>query len=169
MLLLIVPEQVWDWHCCSYCFCVFILFFISWSFVLCFVFPSLEFSVAGWRRVNLTLPFLNYENGDFSILMRDIFKVESGWVWPVCVCFGCCKDSSRSFDSVLRFYFNWDMTIVMQYWGCARHLKGNSWKGSCFVRSRIQWRAISSWLPARSRVCWSSHSCKGTLSSGLLF
>jgi hypothetical protein len=53
--------------------------------LLCFVFPSLEFSVAGWRSANLTLPFLNYENGDFSIHMRDIFKVESGWVWPVCL------------------------------------------------------------------------------------
>ncbi len=34
----------------------FISFFVSWFFVLCFVFPSLEFSVAGWRSVNLALP-----------------------------------------------------------------------------------------------------------------
>jgi hypothetical protein len=68
-LLLMVPEQVWDWHCCSYCFLVV---FVSWSFVLCFAFPSLEFSVAGWRSVNLALLFLNYENWDFSILMRGI-------------------------------------------------------------------------------------------------
>jgi hypothetical protein len=47
-------------------------FFVSWSFFLCFVFHSLEFSVAGWRSVNLALLFLNCENGDFSILMRDI-------------------------------------------------------------------------------------------------
>ncbi len=69
MLLFMVPEQVWDWHCCSYCFLVV---FVSWSFVLCFAFPSLEFSVAGWRSVNLALLFLNYENWDFSILMRGI-------------------------------------------------------------------------------------------------
>jgi hypothetical protein len=71
MLLSIIPEQVCDLHC-SYCFRVLFGFFVFWSFVLCFVFPSLEFSVAGWRSVNLTLPFLNHENGDFSILMRDI-------------------------------------------------------------------------------------------------
>jgi len=72
MLLSIIPEQVCDLHCCSYCFHVLFGFFVFWSCVLCFVFPSLEFSVAGWRSVNLTLPFLNHENGDFSILMRDI-------------------------------------------------------------------------------------------------
>jgi hypothetical protein len=48
------------------------VFFVSWSFFLCFVFHSLEFSVAGWSSVNLALLFLNCENGDFSILMRDI-------------------------------------------------------------------------------------------------
>ncbi len=47
-------------------------FLVSWSFVLCFFFPSLEYSVAGWRNVNLALPFLNCENGDLSILIRDI-------------------------------------------------------------------------------------------------
>jgi hypothetical protein len=50
----------------------FIYLFVSWSLVLCFVFRSLEFSVAGWRSVNLAVHFLNYENGDFLILMRDI-------------------------------------------------------------------------------------------------
>ncbi len=39
----------------------FILFFVSWSFVLCFVF-SLGFSVAGGRIVNLALASLNHEN-----------------------------------------------------------------------------------------------------------
>ncbi len=68
-----VPEQLWDWHCCSYCFHVV---FVSWSFVLCFAFLSLEFSVAGWRSVNLALAFLNSENGDFSILMRYICWLE---------------------------------------------------------------------------------------------
>jgi hypothetical protein len=29
--------------------------------------------VAGWRSVNLALPSLNDENGDFLILMRDIY------------------------------------------------------------------------------------------------
>jgi len=50
----------------------FILFLVPWSFVLSFVFPFLEFSVAGWRSVNLALPFPNHENGDFWILMREI-------------------------------------------------------------------------------------------------
>jgi hypothetical protein len=59
-----------------YYYFYFYFYRVSWSFVLCFVFPSLEFSVAGWRSVNLTLPFLNRENGDFSILMRDITLYE---------------------------------------------------------------------------------------------
>jgi len=36
---------------------VFYLVFVSWFFVLCFVFPSLEFSVAGRRSVNLASAF----------------------------------------------------------------------------------------------------------------
>jgi hypothetical protein len=43
------------------------------SIVAFFVFPSLEFSMAGCRSVDLASPFLNHENGDFSILMRDIY------------------------------------------------------------------------------------------------
>ncbi len=43
---------------------VFYLVFDSWFFVLCFVFPSLEFSVSGRRSVNLAQPFLNHENRD---------------------------------------------------------------------------------------------------------
>ncbi len=73
-----VPEQVWAWHCCSYCFHIV---FVSWYFVLCFVFPSFEFSVVGWRSVNLALPFLNRENGDFSILMRDIYSWVDCFFW----------------------------------------------------------------------------------------
>jgi hypothetical protein len=49
--------------------------FIMTSIILIvafFVFPSLEFSMAAWRSVDLASPFLNHENGDFSILMRDI-------------------------------------------------------------------------------------------------
>ncbi len=38
---------------------------LSWNF--CF------FSVTSWRIVNRALPSLNRENGDFSILLRDIF------------------------------------------------------------------------------------------------
>ncbi len=60
---------MWDWHCCSYCFLVV---FVSWSLFSVFVFPSLEFPVSGWGSVNLTLPFLNHENGDFLILTRDL-------------------------------------------------------------------------------------------------
>jgi hypothetical protein len=58
-------------------FCSFLVS-VSWSFVLCFDFPSLEFSVACRRSVNLALIFLNHENGDFSILMRDIFSNHCG-------------------------------------------------------------------------------------------
>jgi len=35
MLLLMVPEQVWDWYCCSYCFHV----------LFCFLFLGPLFSV----------------------------------------------------------------------------------------------------------------------------
>jgi hypothetical protein len=45
--------------------------FVSWSFVLCFVDPSLEIFVTSWS-VNFALFFLSHKNGDFSILMRDI-------------------------------------------------------------------------------------------------
>jgi hypothetical protein len=48
----------------AYCFLYFILFFVSWFFVFCFVVPSLEFSVAGQRSVNLAQAFLNHENRD---------------------------------------------------------------------------------------------------------
>ncbi len=41
-LLLMVPEQT-----VVHTAFVFFLFFVSCSFVFCFVFPSLEFSVAG--------------------------------------------------------------------------------------------------------------------------
>jgi hypothetical protein len=163
MLLLIVPEHVWDWHYCSYCFCF--LFLGPLFSVLSFLLWSSLWLVE--EVLTSLCLFLIMRMEIIQFLWEISFKVESGWVWPVCL-FWLLQGLKPLLCSVLRFYFNWDMTIVMQYWGCARHLKGDSWKGSCFVCSRIQWRAISSWLPARSRVCWSSHSCKGTLSSGLL-
>jgi hypothetical protein len=48
-------------------------FFVSWSFVLYFFFPSLGFSMVVWRSVNLALPFLNHENVIFLILMKNIY------------------------------------------------------------------------------------------------
>jgi hypothetical protein len=39
ILLLMVPEQVREWHYCSYCWICFLFF-------VCFVFPGLELSVA---------------------------------------------------------------------------------------------------------------------------
>ncbi len=41
MLLLIVPEQVRDCHCCSYCSCVFFLFSPCFTFVYCALFSVL--------------------------------------------------------------------------------------------------------------------------------
>ncbi len=46
----------------------FMLFLFLGPLFFVFVFPSLEFSVAGWRSFNLALPFLNCENGDFLFL-----------------------------------------------------------------------------------------------------
>jgi len=37
-----------------------------------FLYSSIPYSMAGWRSVNLVLPFLNCGNGDFLFLMRDI-------------------------------------------------------------------------------------------------
>ncbi len=43
--------------------------------------------MAGWRGVNLALPFLNSENGNFSILMRNIcwleFDIDSMHHWEL--------------------------------------------------------------------------------------
>jgi hypothetical protein len=60
---------------------ILLLCFICLFFFFDPLFSVLEFSVAGWRSVNLTLPFLNHENGDFWILMRDIsyLKILSSW------------------------------------------------------------------------------------------
>jgi len=64
-----VPEQVWDWHFCSYqhVFSVFCLFL---------VFPSLVLSVFP-EEVLALLFLLHQENGDFSILMKDISLIFS--------------------------------------------------------------------------------------------
>ncbi len=52
------------------------LFFVSCFFFVfvfvCFFFPGLELSVVSWRSFNLAVFFLHCENGDFSILMKDI-------------------------------------------------------------------------------------------------
>jgi hypothetical protein len=48
-----VPEQVWDWHFCSYQ-CVFCFLFVS-------VFPCLVLSVASWGRVNLAVSSSSWE------------------------------------------------------------------------------------------------------------
>ncbi len=64
ILLLMVPEQVWDWHFCSYQ-CVF--------FVFCLFLSSLVWFFVWLPEEELTLLFLLHrENGDFSILMKDI-------------------------------------------------------------------------------------------------
>jgi hypothetical protein len=58
---------VWDCFDFLFDFCSFLVF-VSWSFVLCFIFLL-------WNSLWLSeevLTFLNHENGDFSILRRDI-------------------------------------------------------------------------------------------------
>jgi hypothetical protein len=52
------------------CVCVWGLFR---SLVLCFFFPSLEFSVARSRIVNLAFVYGNRDDGDFLILVRHFF------------------------------------------------------------------------------------------------
>jgi hypothetical protein len=70
ILLLMVPEQVWDWHFCSYQ-CVF--------FVLClfFVSPCLVLSVASWGSVNLAVSSSSWE-------WRFLYSHER-YVWKVCL------------------------------------------------------------------------------------
>jgi len=50
-----VPEQVWDWHFCSYRMCV------SLFFVLFFVSPCLVLSVASWGSVSLAVSSSSWE------------------------------------------------------------------------------------------------------------
>jgi hypothetical protein len=62
---LMVPEQVCDWHFCSYQ-CVFFNFLFVLSCLVSFFLWLPE-------EVLTLLFFLHCENGDFSILMKDIF------------------------------------------------------------------------------------------------
>jgi len=64
ILLLMVPEQVWDWHFCSYR-CVF-------SFFVCFLSPLVWFFLWLPEEVLALLFLVHCESGDFSILMKDI-------------------------------------------------------------------------------------------------
>jgi hypothetical protein len=47
ILLLMVPEQLWDWHFCSYWWVFFVF--------VCSVSPCLVLSVASWGSVNLAV------------------------------------------------------------------------------------------------------------------
>jgi hypothetical protein len=68
ILLLMVPEQVWDWHFCSYwCVCFF-----------CFLSPLVWFFLWLPEEVLALLFLLHRENRDFSILMKDIWLCSSG-------------------------------------------------------------------------------------------
>jgi hypothetical protein len=55
ILLLMVPEQVWDWHFCSY-WCVFFVF------CLFFVSPCLVLSMASWGSVSIAVSSSSWEN-----------------------------------------------------------------------------------------------------------
>jgi hypothetical protein len=62
-----VPEQVWDWHFCSYR-CAF-------SFFVCFLSPLVWFFLWLPEEVLTLLFLLHRENRDFSILMKDIYWI----------------------------------------------------------------------------------------------
>ncbi len=69
----------------------FVFYLVFLFLILCSLFFCLflEFSVASWRSVNLTLLFLNRENGDIWILMRDISPAQDfqrGMVWYILFC-----------------------------------------------------------------------------------
>ncbi len=77
MLLLIVPEQVWEWHSCSCCFFVHFCFLVMCSL---FCLLSLEFSVAGWS-VNLALPFLIVRM-EISQFLWEVFVFGFWFLYP---------------------------------------------------------------------------------------
>jgi hypothetical protein len=60
VLLLMVPKQMWDWHFCSYRHAFF--------------FPLVWFFLWLPEEVLTLLFLLHCENGDFSILVKDIQK-----------------------------------------------------------------------------------------------
>jgi hypothetical protein len=66
ILLLMVPEQVGDWHFCSYRLC--------FSFFVCFLSPLVWFFLWLPEEVLALLFLLHCENGDFSILMKDNYS-----------------------------------------------------------------------------------------------
>jgi hypothetical protein len=59
-----VPEQVWDWH--------FVHTGVCFSFFVCFLSPLVWFFLWLPEEVLALLFLLHRENGDFSILMKDI-------------------------------------------------------------------------------------------------
>jgi len=67
ILLLMVPEQVWDWHFCSY-WCVFFVF------CLFFVSPCLVLSAASWGSVSLAVSSSSWE-------WRFLYSYERYWLW----------------------------------------------------------------------------------------
>jgi hypothetical protein len=88
-----VPEQVWDWHFCSYqcVFFVFCLFFVS---------PSLVLSVASWGSVSLAVSssswewrFLySYERYSFGIQVYMSVN-KSTWELTHVICFATLHTS----------------------------------------------------------------------------
>ncbi len=66
MLLLMIPEQVLDWHYCSYCFCILFNFLFLGS--LFFVLSFLPWNSLWLVEEVLTLLCLNH----LLILMRDV-------------------------------------------------------------------------------------------------
>jgi hypothetical protein len=66
-----VPEQLWEWHFCSYR-CVFFIF------CLFSVFPNLVLSVASWGSVNLAV-FFFIVRMEISLFLWKIYVCGSLW------------------------------------------------------------------------------------------
>jgi hypothetical protein len=70
-----VPEQVWDWHFCSYrCW-----FF--WFFVLFFVSPCFVLSVASWGSVSVAVSSSSWERRFLYSYERYIYPFRPLKIW----------------------------------------------------------------------------------------
>jgi len=100
-----VPEQVWDWHFCSF-WCVFFVFL----FVFCLpLFSScLVLSVASWGRVNLAVSSSSWE-------WRFLYSYERYFYWNEPK--HCLSD-----QDLLWYLFLWNLQSeslegsVLQFW-----------------------------------------------------
>ncbi len=110
ILLLMVPEQMWDWHFCSYwCVCVF------FCFVLFFVSPCLVLSVASWGSVSLAVSsslwewrFLySYERYIyiyiFGVFWMDVFTMIFFLFWLILFFGVICRQKMQAYIEIKKF------------------------------------------------------------------